>query len=50
MLTPESWTDIIMQRLARNPLVGLSKEEQRMWLSDLIEEIQIDAQPVKGNA
>ena len=50
MITPESWTDIIVQRLARNPLVNLSKEQQRQWLSDLIEEIQVDATPVKGHA
>lgn len=50
MLSPGSWADIILMRLARQPLVGLSNEEQRMWLEDLIMEIQADVMPVKGNA
>jgi hypothetical protein len=50
MLTSASWADIVVMRLARNPFVNLTSEEQREWLTDLIEEIQNDALPVKGNA
>lgn len=50
MMTPEQWTEIIIKRLAPDPFKKASPAVMREWLAELVEEIQIDAQPVKGHA